>query len=193
MGSFSLAFHRSRADYPLQFLKSSLHFVLGVDPSQKSNAPLTSDEFVKSFHSALVYSMFRVMLGPLWSLVPKKGYINTCAAAHGFLDHYINQAFSEQYENKSKSLIRSLSAQSNDLPFIRSQVIQAMMAAQDTTSELLTNVLFLLARHPQYWEQLRAELSDTPEESLSAENLLSSKLIQNILLESICTKVPVPH
>lgn len=179
MTSFSYTKHT------LQFMNSALHFVLGVHPSeQPSGAPLTSEEFVTSFHSALQYSMFRVLLGWMWNLLPQKRYIDTCAKAHRFLDYYINQASGESHEQKSKSLIHALSAQTDDSAFIRSQVIQATMAAQDTTSELLTNALFLLARHPRYWEELRTEFVDTPEDSLSAENLLSSKLIQNIMHES---------
>lgn len=67
-----------------------------------------------------------------------------------------------------------------------------MIAAQDTTSELLTNAVFLLARHPKYWEQLRAESVGKPEDALSAENLLSSKLIENILRESKAPISPAP-
>jgi cytochrome P450 len=128
--------------------------------------------------------MFRIILGPLWKLVPEKNYRKTCATVYGYLDYYINEAFGEGDKMKSKSLIRGLSTQTDDSTFIRSQVIQAMMAAQDTTSELLTNALFFLARHPQYWEQLRAEYSHTSEVTLTAENLFGSKLIRNILHES---------
>ncbi|KAI1759376.1 cytochrome P450 [Hypoxylon sp. FL1150] len=160
----------------VMFLNSALHFVLGIDPSEQSSAPLTADEFVKSFHSALVYSMFRVMLGRAWNLLPQKNYIKTCAAAHKFLDYYISQSLEGSSRHKSKSLIGELSVQTDDLDFIRSQVIQAMMAAQDTTSELLTNALFLLARHPVYWNQLRAEFIDMPEEAFTAEKLMGSTL-----------------
>lgn len=175
----------SHTEYALQFLNSALHFVLGIHPSeQSSGAPLTADEFVKSFHDALVYSMFRVILGRAWNLLPQKKYINTCAAAHGYLDYYINQAFIKGDSQKNKSLIQALSVQTDNSDFIRSQVIQAMMAAQDTTSELLTNALFLLARHPRYWEQLHGEFAGKAEDALSAENLLDCKLIENILHES---------
>lgn len=112
--------------------------------------------------------------------------METWAAAHRFLDYYINQSLEQNGGRKSKSLIGELSVQTDDPDFIRSQVIQAMMAAQDTTSELLTNALFLLARHPSYWDQLRAEFVDIPEDRLSAEKLMGSSLIANILHESRC-------
>jgi hypothetical protein len=162
-----------------------LNFVLGVHPSeQSSGAPLTADEFVESFHKALVYSMFRVMLGRAWNLVPQGGYVRTCTTAHGFIDYYISQAFAEHDSFKSRSLIQQLSTQTDDSILIRSQVIQAIMAAQDTTSELLTDALFLLARYPQYWEQLRAEFAGKPEQALVALELLASRLCTNILYES---------
>lgn len=87
---------------------NTLHFVLGVDPSEKpSDAPLIADEFVKSFHSALQYSMSRVLLGRMWNLLPQKKYIDTCARAHEFPDYYINQAFAaKSHEQKrAKGLI----------------------------------------------------------------------------------------
>ncbi|KAI5924587.1 cytochrome P450 [Camillea tinctor] len=168
------------------FLNSALHFILGVHPSDKSSSPpLTPDQFFNSFHDALVYSMFRVMLGRAWNILPQGKYISTCAAAHGFLDYYINQALAENHGRKNKSLIQALSVQTDYLVFIRSQIIQAMMAAQDTTSELLTNALFLLSRHPRYWELLRAEFVGKSEETLLAENLITSKLIENILHETL--------
>jgi cytochrome P450 len=70
---------------------------------------------------------------------------------HLFIDYYNSQAYEEEDRPKDKSLIRGRSTRTDDPGFIRSQVIQAMMAAQDTTSELIADVLFLLARHPKYW------------------------------------------
>ncbi|KAK8078937.1 Cytochrome P450- E-class- group I [Apiospora phragmitis] len=100
------------------FLNSALHFVLGVDPSeQSSSAPLTADEFVKSFHNALFYSMIRV------KLFPKSKYHQACSKAHSFIDYYIGQAYEEDDASKSKSLMRVVSSQTEDATFIRSQVI----------------------------------------------------------------------
>ncbi|KAI1737765.1 cytochrome P450 [Xylaria scruposa] len=170
----------------VMFLNSALHFVLGVTQSmQESDAPITADEFVKAFHAALFYSMFRVILGRAWNLLPQKKHNDARAAVYRYLDHYINEALEIDAKQENKSLISGLSAQTEDLDFIRSQVIQAMMAAQDTTSELLTNALFVLARHPHYWEQLHLEFASKSNEDLSADNLLKSKLVMNVLYETL--------
>jgi cytochrome P450 len=166
-----------------------LYFVLGVHPSEISkDAPLTADQFVKSFHDALVYSMFRTLLGRAWKFLPQAKYIQACATAHNFVDFYVEKAVQEQEQEdmplSKRSLIRSLSSQTNDKEYIRSQVIQAMMAAQDTTSELLTNAFFLLARNAEYWTRLRAEITEAGDGIFEVDRLTSSKLISNILFES---------
>ncbi|ETS74121.1 hypothetical protein PFICI_13987 [Pestalotiopsis fici W106-1] len=103
----------------VMFLHSALHFVLGVHPSdQGTSAPLTAGEFVQDFHKALTYSMFRSFLGPFWALVPKDAFYKTCARAHGFLDHYIDQALAKPESLKSRSLIQSLASQTDDRTFI---------------------------------------------------------------------------
>ncbi len=40
---------------------------------------------------------------------------------------------------------------------IRNQIIQEMMAAQNTTAVLISNTFFLLSRSPAIWERLRDE------------------------------------
>ncbi|KAK6085258.1 putative short-chain dehydrogenase [Seiridium cupressi] len=153
----------------IMFLNSALYFVLGVHPSdQLTRAPLTANEFVQYFHKSLVYSIFRTMLGRAWSLVPQGGYKRTCTIAHNFLDYCIVQA--EGKSLRSRSLIQGLLAYTDDPTYIRSQC--------------LTNALFLLARHPQYWQQLRDEFLNKPESALSAESLLRSKCLHNILYET---------
>jgi cytochrome P450 len=143
--------------------------------------------------------MFRTLLGRPWKLLPQATYEKTCAMAHSFLDYYVEKALNDQKQGaegqitshtspNKRSLMRSLSLQTDNKAFIRYQVLQGMMAAQDTTSELLTNVFFLLARHKTYWDHLRAEVRGWHEDEIhDVDRLTSSRLISNILNESECT------
>jgi cytochrome P450 len=132
--------------------------------------------------------MFRTLLGRAWKLLPQAKYVQTCATAHNFVDFYVEKALQEQGQEQTsptkRSLMKGLSSQTDDKDYIRYQVIQAMMAAQDTTSELLTNAFFHLARNAEYWTQLRAEVTEAGDEIFEVDRLTSSKLINNILLES---------
>jgi len=130
--------------------------------------------------------MFRILLGKAWVLVPQKKYLDACKVAHQYLIYYIDLALSNREGSiKSHSLLASLSQQTEDRDFIRNQILQGMMASQETTSALLGNACFLLARHPQYWQELRSTSQVSQGEELTFETLLNIKIIQNILFETL--------
>ncbi|KAH3913400.1 hypothetical protein HBI56_083990 [Parastagonospora nodorum] len=175
------------------FLNTSIKFLLGVDPTKSlKDAPHTSEEFIHSFHDALSLTMFRLLLGRLWSLLPQKRYFRVCKTAHDYLDYSIDQALSASAEMQPKSyregppsLLTGLSTQTDDRLFIRSQILQGMMASQETTSALLGNSCFLLSRHPKYWEQIRIALKSYEVSDFSFDVLLNLTVVQNILMESL--------
>ena len=173
-----------------------MNFLLGISPDDTdSEAPCTPDEFVDAFHDALFLTMVRMILGPVWKLLPQGRFRRVCNTAHSFLNHYIAQAIGQTGESdsspaqrKKRSLVQDLSLQSEDQAFIRSQVLQGMMASQETTSSLLGNAFFLLSRHPSYWDQVRNEVL-AKGDMFDFDTLLNSKVLQNILLESKCWQV----
>lgn len=146
----------------LQFLNTSIKFLLGVDPTKKmAGGPHTSEDFIECFHDALHLTMFRGLLGSLWFLFPQRRYRRICKTNHGYIDHAVDLALHRNAEehdfydsaktiNKNTSLIKGISAQTDDRYIIRSKILQGMMASQETTSSLLGNACFLLSRHPIY-------------------------------------------
>lgn len=179
-----------------QFLNTSLNFLLGIPPDDThSDAPCTPDEFVEAFHDALFLTMVRMMIGRAWQLLPQGRFLRVCNTAHSFLNHYIDQSIgrtgvsdSDPVQSKKRSLVQDLSLQSNDQIFTRSQILQGMMASQETTSSLLGNAFFLLSRRPSYWGQVRNEVL-TKDDIFNFDTLLNSKVLQNILLESRCWQI----
>jgi cytochrome P450 len=177
----------------VQFLNTSMYFLLGLDPTNDyKGAPHSSSEFITAFHDALFYTMFKMLLGRAWFMVPQKKYLDACRKAHEYLDYYIDQALSEHESDatndsyaKKQSLLASLSSQTSDLKFIRSQILQGMMASQETTSALLGNAFLLLSRHPNCWEQVRMEALNTGSMDSDFDTLLSLKTIHNVLLETL--------
>lgn len=180
----------------MQFLNTSLNFLLGISPNDTdSDAPCTPDEFVDAFHDALFLIMVRMIIGRIWHLLPQGKFNRVCSTAHSFLDHYIDQAIgqtgvsdSNPAQSKKRSLVQDLSLQSDDQGFIRSQILQGMMASQETTSSLLGNAFFLLSRHPSCWDQVRNEVLANSD-MLNFDTILNSKVLQNILLESKCWQI----
>jgi hypothetical protein len=143
-----------------------LHFLLGISPDEAEKAaPCSPLEFVENFHQALFYTMIRMILGRLWKVLPKAKYIRVCKTAHSFLDYYVHlvldpdgQVSQQSTGTGQRSLVQGLSTQTDDVAFIRSQLLQGMMASQETISALLGKVFFLLARHPIIWKQVRTEV-----------------------------------
>jgi cytochrome P450 len=167
-----------------------------VDPTKSlKDAPHSSEEFIHSFHDALFLTMFRMLLGRLWSLLPQKRYLKVCKTTHEYLDYSIDEALSagagtepgsqDQDGRGTPSLLGGLSSQTDDRLFIRSQILQGMMASQETTSALLGNACFLLSRHPEYWEQIRLAVSSHALEDFNFDTLLNLRVVQNILFESL--------
>lgn len=115
--------------------------------------------------------MFKILLGKAFKLVPQTKYLNACNIVHEYLDYYVDQALVEAGASSAKSekgldnatklsMIRSLSVQTNEREYIRNQILQGMMASQETVSALLGNACFLLSRHPKYWQRLHNETKD---------------------------------
>lgn len=119
---------------------------------------------------------------------------------HQFIDHYINIALKREetkdcqnlnnqpngeIDIRRQSLIEDLAKQTSDVPKIRSQILQGLMAMQDTTSTLVSNTLFLLSRNPGLWHRLRQEVKDLNFQVSTVKALREIVLLQNILKE--CT------
>ena len=75
---------------------------------------------------------------------------------------------------------------------LRYQVLNVFLAARDTTSILLGNTLFQLARNPRVWDQLREAVAGvaTAPCDLSYEIIQSLTLFRNVLLEVIRLQGP---
>lgn len=174
--------------------------------------PVDSMTFLKAFQTVLKGLEIRIVLGRLRVLLPQREWKFSCRITHRYLDHYINKAVllhnHQQDESPPKvkaehsktsssaanedigakqrprSLLQGLMEQTDDKIEIRNQIIQAMMAAQDTTSVLLSNTIFLLSRHPDVWTRLRNEiLSPDATIPLTLSVLNSLSFLRNILHE----------
>ncbi|KAL9121277.1 MAG: hypothetical protein Q9187_002162 [Circinaria calcarea] len=183
------------------FMRTSMQFLTGlstVSDKATQGSPFDAETFRKAFHDGLFGTGLRVMLGRLSFLAPKAKWLESCQRAHQFLDFYIDKALEQKEISRTgngpreagaspkiRSMLQGLAEQTDDRIEIRSQILQGMMASQETTSVLLSNTLFLMSRHPLIWDQLRDEISSAGPDLLTYEFLTTSKLIHNILFESL--------
>lgn len=80
-------------------------------------------------------------------------------------------------------MIQGLSMQTDDIQYICSQVLQGMMASQETTAVLIANTIFMLSRYPKYWHELRTQVIAKGDTIYTFDNLTAFVFLQNVLNE----------
>ncbi|KAL8998408.1 MAG: hypothetical protein Q9169_002536 [Polycauliona sp. 2 TL-2023] len=190
------------------YLDTSTEFLFGESYGALSNTTSKdSQAFMTAFDDAMFGSGFRIALGPFKFLYRSSKWREACKTTHAFADKYVHQALEYRQSvkpksssgkddnddddeesssgSKSKPLIYHLALQTSSPLTLRNEILQALMAAQGTTAALLSNVFFLLARHPVVWDKLRQEVLALGEEEPDFDRLLHMKYLQNVIKETL--------
>ncbi|KAF4634825.1 hypothetical protein G7Y89_g3274 [Cudoniella acicularis] len=162
--------------------------------SLSGNKPPHSEGFLEAFQEGFSGTGMRIALGPLNFLLSKKKWLRACATSHRFADHYVQKAlkYREQFlagktdwgNSKASILLYNMAEQTGDPIYLRNQILQALMAAQETTANLLGNIFFLISRHPAVFQKLRAQVLSTAGD-LDYNKLMGMKYLQNVINEAL--------
>lgn len=150
--------------------------------------------FLGAFEESFAGAGIRMGLGPLGILLPEGKWLEACAKCHRFADYYVDRALEyrealrkngdtdQDDSSRQGVLLYNMAEQTGDRICLRNQILQAFMASQETTANLLGNIFFILARHPRVFEKLRAEVlsNDVP---LDYNSLMKMKYLQNVINE----------
>ena len=127
---------------------------------------------MKAFDDSLHGLTFRLLAGPLrflFVLDPtwKKAYTKV----HKFVDKQVSNAielqtvvanddqeFSNAGKPKKYILLHEMARVTQDPLDLRAQILNVFIPARDTAAIAFGNIMFELARHPQIWTDLRAEV-----------------------------------
>ncbi len=151
--------------------------------------------FLQAFQLSLRSCGLRLYLGPFRFILPKSASVIQWKVVHDFVDYHVNRSLEntkaevsstldqETTSHHYRSLLDGLAKQTTDRIEIRNQIIQGLMAAQDTTAVLISNTIFLLSRSPAIWARLRAETASVGSQPLTLEDTKSFRLLRNILYE----------
>ena len=154
------------------------------------------------------YAMFgcgvQIALGPLkfLFLAAKTKWIKAYKTTHRFADKYVDKALDVRQqisvEKKEstlgtpvhrvpRNLLSTMAEQTDDKVELRNQVLQALMAASETTAFLISNAFFQLSRNPPVLQRLRDEVNSlglSKAMELDFEQLSSMKYLRHVLSES---------
>ncbi len=121
-----------------------------------------------------------------------------CKFVHQFVDKIIFQALEKSHPRDPEKSIESASDRyvfleeliksTQDPRQLRDELLNILLAGRDTTASLLSNTFHVLARRPDIWAKLKAEVDGLQGVKPDYETLRNMKYLKNLLNE--CTSFP---
>lgn len=178
-------------------IDSATEFLFGE--SVNYLAPGASVELGASFAEAFARAQVRVAeasrtLGLSDLLGGRAQFRKDTKFVHDFVDRYIerrlkfhNSKFSED-EGDRYVFLNELVKETQDPLQIRAELLNVLLAGRDTTAGLLSNAWFVLAKRPDIWAKLRAEVDQIGSDLLTFDKMKEMKYLKAFLNE--CMKPP---
>lgn len=161
-----------------------------------SSANSPQAKFAAAFDGATDEIPTRLLFGkllPVYDAFSFKFHRN-CKTVHRFVDDLIARARARSTERAQKHLkddekdrcifLEGLMDAISDDVQLRWELLNMLMAGRDTTSGLLSHVFYLLARRPDVYAKLHAEVSELNGRLPTYEHLKTMRYLRHVLNES---------
>lgn len=176
-------------------IDSATEFLFGE--STNSLAPGSNVTSAARFAEAFNYSQLAAgntfRLGFLSRFVPDQKYSRDIKYVHDFVDSYVKKALEyrrthdlEKADAKADEryvFLHELAKQTDDPIQMRAELLNILLAGRDTTASLLSNVWHTLARRPDIWAKLRADVDAIGGERPSFAQVKDMKYLRYVLNE----------
>jgi cytochrome P450 len=150
-----------------------------------------ADKFAVTFDQCLSDGIWKDMLGPLWYLTNRKKGLEAIKYAHASVEGWVKQAMQVKSSADAKEkgeryvFVNELARHEEvDATRIRDEAINIILAGRDTTASLLSNLWFMLAKEPEVYKKLQAEVDELNGQQPSYESLRNMKYIKYAVQES---------
>lgn len=184
-------------------IDSATEFLFGesVDTLVKG----TGSGFADAFNRSQEFISGTARWGRWAELMPgAKRFREDTKQVHEFVDYFVDLGLAKRAQLGSREkpvsseasgryvFIDELVRQTTDRTRIRSELLNILLAGRDTTASLLTNVWFVLARRPDIWAKLQAEVATLEGAKPSFERLKDLKYLRALMNESLRCHPVVP-
>lgn len=180
-------------------IDSATEFLFGE--SVNSLAPGASVELGARFAEALTRAQAKAAEGSrtlgLSNLLGRAQLKKDTRFIHDFVDRYIEHRLKIR---NSKDVLKDgdryvflneLVKETQDPLQIRAEVLNVLLAGRDTTASLLSNAWFVLAKRPDIWAKLRAEVNQIGPDRPTFDNLKEMKYLRAFLNECMTPSIPI--
>ncbi|KAK0716104.1 putative cytochrome P450 alkane hydroxylase [Lasiosphaeris hirsuta] len=174
-------------------IDNSTEFLLGrsincqTDPAQSP--------FTEAWDYAEACLPDRVRLGKLVFLWRNRKFDDACDLVHRHVDSYIaerTQGATDDKKTNRYNLLSELSEACSDPVLVRNELLNVLLAARDTTAGMLSSVFYFLARHPDVWRELAAEVAQLDGRIPDHDALKNMRFLRSVLDETLRLHPPVP-
>uniref|UniRef100_A0A093VGW9 Cytochrome P450 n=1 Tax=Talaromyces marneffei PM1 TaxID=1077442 RepID=A0A093VGW9_TALMA len=179
-------------------LDSATEFLFGESVSSLTSVEGSSQHrFGKMFDLAQNRLNLRARLGKLVMVYRDKEFDRACQIVHEFVDEIIYRAL-ERFEprdaekpidgsgeKKRYVFLNELLKSTRDPKRLRDELLNILMAGRDTTASLLSHTFHLLARRPDIWQKLQAEIAELNGTKPDYDTLRNLKYVKYVLNESL--------
>lgn len=181
-------------------LDSATEFLFG----ESTNSLLTSlGSEQQIFATALDYAQSQLInrgTPGMWvSSSENKRFLKACKTVHDYTDRYVYQALAHRASEGAKPklqekpsgryvFLNELAKETDDPQRLRAEIMNLLVAGRDTTASLLSNTFHVLARRPDIWSRLKAEVDELAGEKPDYETLRNMKYVKNLLNECKLTQ-----
>jgi cytochrome P450 len=157
--------------------------------------------FAAAFDYGQVEVNARTRLGPFLFLYRNKKFDQACKTIHNFVDRFVYRALEyrkmlegeKQMSEKQTEryvFLNELAKATKDPKQLRDELLNILLAGRDTTASLLSHTWHALARRPDVWAKLKAEVDVLGGKAPDYETLRNMKYLKFVLNE--CKPFPQP-
>ncbi|KIM98612.1 hypothetical protein OIDMADRAFT_105115 [Oidiodendron maius Zn] len=182
-------------------LDSATEFFFGESVSSITDAGSTSaSSFTDNFKIAQDGLALRSRIGPLMPFYRDKRFFKAVVEARRYANMFVTKAINhrasldraEDNQKKPHKLaekpyvfLYELLKQTSNETELTDQLLNMLLAGRDTTASLLSITFFILAREPDVWNRLRAEVQKLGRRKPSYEELHSMTYLTWVLNETL--------
>jgi cytochrome P450 len=185
-------------------LDVSTDFLFGESTNVLGSAKAASAGrcFANAFDNAQKTVVNAFALGPAAWLDPRSNFRQDQKTVEAFMSGYVEKALNKEkgqtqhLEDSKYSFASEFAKLTDDRVMIRGGLLNLLLAGRDTTASLLSNLFFMLARRPDVYSKLAAEIQTTlslENETPSLEALKSMKYLRACINESLRLHPPIPR
>ncbi|KAI2464671.1 putative N-alkane-inducible cytochrome P450 [Annulohypoxylon bovei var. microspora] len=175
-------------------LDSATDFLLGHSVRSQTSAPGSpARNFLEAFDYAEEVLQKRSELGKHAWIIRDKKFDRACKTIKDFTNGFIQEALRGEMKSGRYNLLAEIAGACRDEDKIRSELLGVLLAARDSTASVLSSAFWEMARNPDIWNKLMAEVETLGGRMPDYESLKEMKYLRALLNETLRLWPPLPR